>query len=627
MKINRIFHLPAIAALLALIPACSSDVDYTPASKPTGPQVYFSTEAQSSFDVDEGQNEVDVEVIRVDTKGALTVDLASYAIETAEGESSSEEVDIFTVPSSVTFAEGEASAKIKIGFNFDELRAETQYKVVIDLLGTDVNPYGKTQQTVSIQYAPWTPWELVSDGGIGTYIFAGIFSGYVQVPVMSRHSMLTPTNAQYIVNLGLDGIYGAGNDMIINLDETTGICRVPIQNTGQAYNGQQIKYCDTYTFFSSVAVGDEAEYEGKSFYDPNTGKFTLNLVYYAPAEDNRLSIFGDGLDNIETLQLPGYPDYEMLISNAGSYINEAGQEFMIIDVVKGEDIGSYACEIEAAALTPEQIAAKVEEIASAEDVTLYTESRAFQFPVTADEGFYTVVIVKYNTEGERAGSDSYTFYNEKAGTDWNKGWTTVTKRARFYDVFFTNTVLSGMQSPISWDVEVQQSDDMPGVYRMVKPYGSNAYGDILKPQRGHFYVTIDARDDEEVVVLPSLTCIDGIYVASSESGEFYRNKFIFQGNSLGVVAVDSVGEPYVISGWDNEATLLDLAPAQSGPAGVAPRKADRRFNGGIQLRSNLPTSLLLPCDRKGKPARTWLEVLTRGNMPVKKVAARSHSER
>ena len=137
----------ALTALFAVIglASCSSD-DYQMVGKPDNAQVYFSSDMATEFNINEGQNSVDVEVRRVKTEGALTVNIES-----------SDEAGLFTIPSSVSFADGENVAKLTISFDFASLKNNTVYPVSLRLKD-ETTIYGSDSTTVKIMFSPWTEW-------------------------------------------------------------------------------------------------------------------------------------------------------------------------------------------------------------------------------------------------------------------------------------------------------------------------------------------------------------------------------------------------------------------------------------------------------------------------------------
>lgn len=111
---NKIFRYAkiAIAALVTVaMSACTSDYEYDTPEALKGAQVYFSNTLPSKIEVNKESGNFDVTLSRQNTEGELTVPLMFTA----------DEGNIYTVPSTVTFADGEATANIHVTFNPDEL--------------------------------------------------------------------------------------------------------------------------------------------------------------------------------------------------------------------------------------------------------------------------------------------------------------------------------------------------------------------------------------------------------------------------------------------------------------------------------------------------------------------------
>lgn len=594
MKYNNIFKYSALSLAAIAMWGCTKDVDYDPASAMTNAQVYFASNAASSFDLNEDQNSVTVDVSRVNTTGALTIDVTASAV-VANGDKY-DETDIFTVPATATFAEGAESAPITITFDFNEIKPETDYIVTLDIAGESLTPYGKSQQEVTIKYAPWSAWEKMAGEAIFT---SGLYGEPYTNPIEERHSLLNKDLVQY----NIPEFFVKEGSTIVNLNLSNNMVTVPVQGTGVQGNWDastkvEIKMCDTYTFYTEVAKGNPEDYKDKSYFNPETGLMTINVVYFA-INGNQIGRFSD-ITNIDYLQLPGYPDYNIVMSNAGTYISEAGQEFTILNVVKGSDVASYAITLVPEELNETAIQEEVDAIVANTETVLYNENREFKFPVS-NEGYYTCIAVAYGADGEPAGHSSYIFYNEINGVDWNEGWTTVTKSAVFYDVFFAGLLYN---KPYDWEVEVQQSDATPGVYRIVKPYANNIYDEPV--ERGHYYVMIDARDPNAVSVLPSVTSL-GYAVLSAAPGKLVDGKrFVFPGSSLGVFrGYNDDGSYKVLSGWKEEATLLDLDSQPETEPAPATRSSVK-----MNKKVNLSKSPLIPYNGK-KIAKKPLTVIAK----------------
>lgn len=554
MKLYNILSVSALSLILAGAAGCTKEVDYESAVAPTGAQIFFSSNAPSSYSLDEGQNSVTVEVNRLSKGGSVSANVVATA--SVGGEATS----IFTIPSTVSFADGAETAPITITFDFENIVPETVYSISLQLEGEGLSNYGKTTQNISIQYAPWSAWAKM-DGD--AYWTTTMYGGTYAYEIYERKSLLNPSQVQYDIPY----LIVEDTDLVISVNTDTKAVAVPPFDTGDPYDATaNIWMCDVYTFYTEVFPNANAAetYKDASYFDPETGVIYVMMQYYLP--DGR-----GWSPMLDTFQLPGYPDYNISMANAGTFISEAGQEFTILSVVKGSDVASYAIELKQGYLEADEIEAEVAAIISNSETVLYNENRDFQFPVF-EEDYYTCITVSYDAAGEAKGYNSYSFYNEINAVDWNEGWTTVTKTAKFSDVFFAGLLYN---YPYNWEVEVQESNDYPGYYRIVKPYANNIYEEEV--ERGHYYVYIDATDPDYVEVLPSLTSY-GYYVLSVP-GTYGKlvdgTKFEFPAASLGVFnGVKPDGSYDVLAGWDEASTLLDLDPQEDPePQEVMARKA------------------------------------------------------
>lgn len=117
MKINKIFLMAAVA-MLGLFASCGDDDDYTAGNKSGNYDVAFTEASQQNYALDLAATEFTVSLRRSNTQGALTVPLKAAASE------------MLSVPSSVTFADGSATADITIGVS-DSAKAFVNYPLLI----------------------------------------------------------------------------------------------------------------------------------------------------------------------------------------------------------------------------------------------------------------------------------------------------------------------------------------------------------------------------------------------------------------------------------------------------------------------------------------------------------------
>ena len=170
--LSALFFLSAIVG----ITSCTEEADYTPAQKPENAQVYFATDEASTVSLETGQQSFMVSIYRISPKGALTVNITSQ-----------DESGIFTIPSSVTFAEGTTKAEIPVSFDFDKLEPEKKYPISFAIDGnSELSEYGNSELVLNVQYAPWGAWEKF---GTGVYTYS-LYWGGKDIFIASNHYLM-----------------------------------------------------------------------------------------------------------------------------------------------------------------------------------------------------------------------------------------------------------------------------------------------------------------------------------------------------------------------------------------------------------------------------------------------------
>jgi len=111
-----------VVATVAGFASCSDDDDYVPAVMPGNAQVYFSNAQESTVNIVEDQTEFDVLVLRQDTEGELTVNIQA-----------NDPSGIFTIPSTVTFADTEATANLHITYDFADIEGNVRYPISLKI--------------------------------------------------------------------------------------------------------------------------------------------------------------------------------------------------------------------------------------------------------------------------------------------------------------------------------------------------------------------------------------------------------------------------------------------------------------------------------------------------------------
>lgn len=434
----------ALAALTAMVglASCSSSDDYEMAGKPDNAQVYFSSEMKTDFNLEEGQNSIDVEVRRVKTDGDLTVEVEA-----------ADESGIFNIPSSVKFDNGKDVANLTISFDFNAIKNNIDYPISLKLKN-ETTVYGSAATTVNVKFSPWTEWKpmgwkypegvttyseweerfkeygeggyadtrIICSGDLPVFDYSVLGFGTYYQPVHYRESLEDPNQAQLL----LHGWYNEC-DLLLNWDRTTNRFTAEKQWTGDTHPTYgQIYAMDSYHYWNDVA-GQEAGYDYfPQGYDPDRGQITVNLAYIVSA--------GCLAYGPEVIQLPGYilEDYTLNITDEGSFNNEKnyGQVFLF---TLGEDVASVRYAVFDNYLNQDEADQKAKAMVSGAINSTETKESGHKMVPVAREGKYTLIAVAFNADGESVGF-YYINFECKAASGFT--WRAINSGDYTYALFF-----------------------------------------------------------------------------------------------------------------------------------------------------------------------------------------------
>ena len=148
MKNLKMIYSLLVVLVAGLFASCTAD-PYTPGEVPVGPQVCFSNQNATLYEVaGEGDGDIqNVLLTRINTEKALDV----YVIADA-GENAS----MFSIPDKVTFAAGEKEAYLAIDVNSAKMEEDKTYSVSLLLADEKQGtPYGDSSFTVKFKLFPW----------------------------------------------------------------------------------------------------------------------------------------------------------------------------------------------------------------------------------------------------------------------------------------------------------------------------------------------------------------------------------------------------------------------------------------------------------------------------------------
>lgn len=529
MKLNKYFSAILGGVALLGFSACTEEVEYTPAQVPAGDEVFFSNELPTSLSILPNSSSVEVPVDRLRTDNELTVAVVA-SVTDADGNAVT---DVFTLPESVTFAEGSSVAEYSVDYDFSKVVADTPYTLNLKLESAEVSPYGFSEVSLSMMYRAWTeltpystteyegvmgsPWTGEPIGGIvyqsrsltNDYEEEWVFPGptysnlyfYYDLYVDKRATMEIDGETVYRVTMPLtDTHYDNGDDRIMYIDAFTWMRNYGLKD-GQSLTDAQI---------NTVMANNGFQ---QSYYNPETGTFKLWLVPCVKGDE--VARYGQ---SYTTLQLPGFADYSIEFALLGNYVAN-GVENVIINATRSNDLASYAYTISAGNLTEDEIAAEAAAIVADTEATLYVEqSMNILFPFT-ESGAYTLVAVGYNAAGEDVCVIPFVFNANtvQAASEWKSiGWCEYTDTF-IYDLFNgPDTPEDEIIGGETWSVEVQQHLSESGRYRLVNPYYFWVVDMMGAPNNyldGNYYLEFDATDPAKVTIP---LCKLGVFLSPQE---------------------------------------------------------------------------------------------------------------
>lgn len=542
MKLYKFLSAISCVALLATAGACTDEIKYSGAAAPTGDQVYFPADAASTVTLAQDQTSFDVEILRGENKEAITVPLTA-TVTLADG---TEAPGIFTPASSVSFAAGETAAAITVAVDFAKVVAATPYTLTLSIPEEFATPYGLSAASYTVSYSPWAAYRKFSDApAVGT--LSGF--GFVNDEMLAYYA--NSTLYENVVrfqfgNYGCDDLQPNKNEqvpfvngqnlvLIKNADNTA---TMPEFFTNSSYKEEVLYLSDAYTFVQMFGADMEAaaakffdgatseELRKSSTFNPVSGLFTINTVYYT---DSYFVMAAD-----ETFQLPGFADYTIELSKTGSFVNNEGEEQVIINAYKSEDLTSFAYKLVEGALDDETAAPLYAEIeANPENVIDQIQSN---ISLTLDqEGTYSIAYVGFDgSEAVLTGFYTFEFESVTKAPEW-EDWGTA-----LYTDGFLYSVFDGLGGD-TWEVAVQKHVSEEGLIRLVNAYNSANWpgGDYRFDVEGNHYIYLNIADPERVYLEQSELGIN----VNSQYGDLLGTSYAYQALAQGatVAQIDAAG--------------------------------------------------------------------------------------
>lgn len=496
----KLFKYTALVlALLAGFTSCNDDDAYAPGEASDG--VYFPTDDALEVNLDRNLDYFEVIVSRLGQTAAATYQLTGDA-----------DPEVFTLPTSVTFAEGENSTKVKVGYTGANMAMDKAYPVKLAFApGTLISTYGYESLEMAVTYP--APWKTIGKG-----MYRDVF--ILALTKLSQQEDFNPTwecelqqheidplrfrwkspygkeFAKFCAANGVGELEASEYDSkeqynIEFLCGESGYVVIPLQSTGfQFFSDGVANVCndaglDYPTNDYQTIIAHEPEKCGTARWgiakvkDEETGEETeintiLN-VFAVPKTclvnfegSNDLYIGGNGNQWVrEGVEIK---DYAISIKYDGVLTAPTEVTYAHASINLGKDIAKatagmlYVADLEEGTELEAAIQAVRSGAVPGKELTEKNNPEVlFAFE---GSGKYAIAVIAYNEDGEEVATQAAAIdiIDNSAPKEWKTIGTGV-----YTDMYILP--LLGKRD-CSWELQVQQNTEDPTLFRYVHPYGT-----------------------------------------------------------------------------------------------------------------------------------------------------------
>lgn len=417
---NKIFKhsmMLLFSALALVLGSCTEEFEYTGATI-EGEQVYFSNALSSTVNLDPNASEVKIPVNRIQRTGELTV---NFNVTTSEN-------CAVSVPSSVTFADGDSVAYLTVTYDPQTIQMGHFDDVTVAIADANyTTPYGSSSYTFSIGLSEW------NSIGTGLYrdaIYVGFYGAeQLTYNVEIQENILKPGYYRIVTPYGPGTTFyntyvATGMMSWANKENTSVVINATDPNfvyvTGDFYPGTDDGMASQgYGVMHVFSIVDEYIKEGNSLEDIKAAKPDL----FGTLKDGMITLpqvclyvnFDDSftpLGYLDTtgwaIALPGseFTDYSSSFTYTGKFTDVAGNNYADGNITLGADVANAKYIV---AMDGDDVQAIIDGIVDGSvEATGITESGSVRVPIT-ESGKYTMIIVTFDEEGNMQGSSATTF--------------------------------------------------------------------------------------------------------------------------------------------------------------------------------------------------------------------------
>lgn len=454
---NKIFKhsmMLLFSALALVLGSCTEEFEYIGATI-EGEQVYFSNALSSTVNLDPNASEVKIPVNRIQRTGELTV---NFNVTTSEN-------CAVSVPSSVTFADGDSVAYLTVTYDPQAIQMGHFDDVTVAIADANyTTPYGSSSYTFSIGLSEW------NSIGTGLYrdaIYPGFYGAeQLTYNVEIQENILKPGYYRIVTPYGpgtsfYNAYVAEGPFAWANKENTSVVINATDPNfvyvTGEFYPGTSDAGMGGYGVMHVFSIVDEAIKQGNSLEDIKASEPGL----FGTLKDGMITLptqsiyvnFDDSftpLGYLDTtgwaIALPGseFTDYSSSFTYKGRFTDVAGNNYAQGTITLGEDVANAKYVL---AADGDDINSIIEYIADGSlEANGITESGDVSIQI-AEGGKYTMVIVTFDAEGNMRSSSATTFTFSTGGGSGTANWQPVTSGT--YDQnYFPNFITDENNQPV-----------------------------------------------------------------------------------------------------------------------------------------------------------------------------------
>lgn len=541
---NKIFKgvVLSLMAVAGLASCSSNDYSYSPADTPANAQVFFPVSNSSSFTLSDDAETINIPIQRGKTDDAVTVNLTVTVAQKASA---------FTIPSSVSFAAGEATANIAV--NYDPTQMEYESKDTITITIGDesyTTPYGSSIQKMFVTLP--SPLNLL---GTGTFEDTWVWGGKGKVKIYqnklnpNEFRVVSPFEAVLTAMAEADGKNPADYLAELNGRQSPYI-NITVMQPGNKLGEVTITQKNL-IFYNDINTG---YYNTSNDYNQDIlalhpSRFT-NLATESAWTYNRVVdwqenglpgriqiapyFYMDGIggwnytqkDGIITIDFPGYTpkDFTAELAYAGIFTDVNNQVFAVGNLTLGAD----AEDVKAVVVPGDADASAVADAIAAGDLEA-ADVVAGRIEVAIPEDMtgklQLVVVVLDEGTIKNIATANFEYYGG-GGNPWKSlgmGYYTEDYIVSYYGEQDGDGNFVPYE-PETYQVEIEESNETPGVYRM-----KNAYAPLCVMfgiAGGEKDIEINAQDPAGVYIPNQLTGFnpgDGEYSIESYGGYLIAN--------------------------------------------------------------------------------------------------------